>query len=224
MGEYLPPGCSPLVDCTCEEIGMIAEVMANLKKHGFQASFAETAADAKDMVLGLISPGAPVGVGGSVTIRQLNLIEILRQQGHEVYDHWQPGLSPEEIREIKLHHLTSPFFLTSTNALTQDGKLVNIDNTGNRVAAMIFGPQHVIVVAGKNKIVANVEQALKRIKEEVAPENTRRRGDKTPCAVTGKCEDCESPHRLCRVTSILERKTKGIKTFSVIIVGETLGY
>ncbi len=203
---------------------MIAEVMANLKKHGFQASFAETAADAKDMVLGLISPGAPVGVGGSVTIRQLNLIEILRQQGHEVYDHWQPGLSPEEIREIKLHHLTSPFFLTSTNALTQDGKLVNIDNTGNRVAAMIFGPQHVIVVAGKNKIVANVEQALKRIKEEVAPENTRRRGDKTPCAVTGKCEDCESPHRLCRVTSILERKTKGIKTFSVIIVGETLGY
>ncbi len=203
---------------------MLAEVMANLSKNGFQASFAETAADAKDMVLGLISPGAPVGVGGSVTIRQLNLIEILRQRGHEVYDHWQKGLSPEEIHKIKLKHLTSPFFLTSTNAITQDGKLVNIDNTGNRVAAMIFGPQHVIVVASKNKIVASVDEALHRIKEQVAPVNARRRQDQTPCAATGKCEDCHSPHRLCRVTTVLERKTKGVGTFSVIIVKETLGY
>lgn len=203
---------------------MLAETMANLVKNGFQASFAETAVAAKAMVLGMIPPGTPVGVGGSVTIRQLWLIEALRQRGHEVYDHWQAGLSPEEIREIKLHHLTSPFFLTSSNAITQDGKLVNIDNTGNRVAAMIFGPQHVIVVAGKNKIVANVDEALKRIKEEVAPINAQRRQDRTPCAVTGKCEDCASPHRLCRVTAILERKTKGVGVFSVIIVGETLGY
>lgn len=203
---------------------MLAEVMANLSKNGFQASFAGTAADAKDMVLGLISPGAPVGVGGSVTIRQLNLIEILRQQGHEVYDHWQKGLSPAEIHEIKLKHLISPFFLTSTNAITQDGKLVNIDNTGNRVAAMIFGPQHVIVVAGKNKIVASLDEALKRIKEQVAPVNAQRRQDQTPCAATGKCEDCHSPYRLCRVTTVLERKTRGIGTFSVIIVKETLGY
>ncbi len=203
---------------------MLAETMANLGKNGFQASFVETAVAAKAMVLGMISPGAPVGVGGSVTIRQLGLIEGLRQQGHEVYDHWQAGLSPEEIREIKLHHLSSPFFLTSSNAITRDGKLVNIDNTGNRVAAMVFGPQHVIVVAGQNKIVADVAEALKRIKEKVAPVNAQRRQDKTPCAVTGKCEDCQSPHRLCRVTSILERKTKGIETFSVIIVAETLGY
>ncbi len=203
---------------------MLAEVMANLNKHGFQASFAETAAAAKAMVFGMIPPGVPVGIGGSITIRQLHLIEILRQQGHEVYDHWQPGLSPEEIREIKLHHITLPVFLTSTNAITQDGKLVNIDNTGNRVAAMVFGPQHVVVVAGKNKIVANVDEALKRIKEKVAPATAQRRQDQTPCAVTGKCEDCQSPHRICRVTSILERKTKGIGIFSVIIVGETLGY
>jgi L-lactate utilization protein LutB len=203
---------------------MLAETMANLNKHGFQAKYVETAAEAKDMVLGLITPGAPVGVGGSVTIRQLNLIETLRQQGHEVHDHWQEGLSPEEVREIKLHHITSPFFLTSANAITQDGKLVNIDNTGNRVAAMIFGPRHVIMVASKNKIVASVDAALHRIKEQVAPVNAQRRQDKTPCAVTGKCEDCSSPHRLCRVTSILERKTKGVGTFSIIIVGETLGY
>ncbi|MHB8068874.1 MAG: lactate utilization protein [Desulfobaccales bacterium] len=203
---------------------MLAEVMANLNKNGFQASLAETAVDAKEMVLGLIPPGAAVGVGGSVTIRQLHLIETLCGQGHEVHDHWQQGLSPEEIREIKLRQIASPVFLTSTNALTRDGKLVNIDNTGNRVAAMIFGPQHVIVVAGINKIVANLEEALRRIKEKVAPVNTRRRQDQTPCAVTGKCEDCHSPHRLCRVTTILERKTRGVGTFSVIMVKEDLGY
>ena len=203
---------------------MAEEVLANLVKNGFQARFAKYAADAKAMVLGMIPPGVPVGVGGSVTIRQLNLIEDLRQRGHEVYDHWQKGLSPKEIKEIMLKHLTSPFFLTSTNAITQEGKLVNIDNTGNRVAAMIFGPQHVIVVAGKNKIVANLDEAIHRIKERVAPVNAQRRQDKTPCAVTGKCEDCTSPHRLCRVTTILERKTRGVGTFSVIIVGEILGY
>ncbi len=203
---------------------MLAKAMKNLVKNGFQASFAENAAAAKAMVLAMITPGAAVGVGGSVTIRQLHLIETLRRQGHEVYDHWQEGLSPEEIREIKLHHVTSPFFLTSTNAITQDGKLVNIDNTGNRVAAMIFGPQQVIVVAGKHKIVADVDQALQRIKEIVTPLVARRRRDNTPCAVTGKCEDCDSPHRLCRATTILERKTMGVGTFSVIIVGEDLGY
>jgi L-lactate utilization protein LutB len=202
---------------------MLAKTMKNLSKNGFKASFVESAAAAKAMVLGMIPPGAPVGIGGSVTIRELHLIESLRQQGHEVYDHWQEGLSPEEIREIKEHHVTSPVFLTSTNAITQDGKLVNIDNTGNRVAAMIFGPQQVIVVAGKHKIVADVDAALLRARDTVAPLVARRLGVNTPCAVTGKCDDCDSPHRLCRVTTILERKTMGVGTFSVIIVGEALG-
>jgi hypothetical protein len=141
-----------------------------------------------------------------------------------VHDIWQEGLSPKETKEIMFKHFTATSFLTSTNTITQDGKLVNIDNTGNRVAAMIFGPQHVIVVAGKNKIVANVDEALQRIKESAAPVNAQRRQDKTPCAVTGKCEDCTSPHRICRVTTVLERKTRGVGAFSVIIVGETLGY
>ena len=203
---------------------LVAEVIANLKKNGFQASFAETAAVARDMVLGMVPSGVPVGVGGSVTIRELHLIETLRKRGHKVYDHWQEGLSPEEIRETKLRHITSPVFLSSTNAITLDGRLVNIDNTGNRVAAMIFGPEHVIVVAGKNKIVSGLDEALNRIKTKVAPVNAFRRQDKTPCAATGKCQDCKSPGRICRVTMILERKTRGVGTFSVIIVGETLGY
>ncbi len=203
---------------------LVAEVIKNLISNGFQAGFVETAADARDRVLGMIPPGVAVGVGGSVTIRELHLIEVLRERGHRVHDHWQEGLSPQEIKEVKLHHITSPVFLSSTNAITRDGKLVNIDNTGNRVAAMAFGPEHVIVVAGKNKIVASLDEALNRIKTKVAPVNASRRQDKTPCATTGKCQDCKSPGRICRVTTILERKTRGVGTFSVIIVGETLGY
>ena len=203
---------------------MLEKAMANLIKNGFQARYVENAAEATAMVLGKITPGASVGVGGSITIRQLNLIEILRQQGHKVYDHWQEGLSPDEIREMQWHNLTSQVFLASTNAITADGKLVNTDNTGNRVAAMIFGPQQVIVVAGKNKIVADVDAALQKIKEKVTQLVARRRQENTACAATGICEDCDGPHRLCRATTILERKTMGVGTFSVIIVGEPLGY
>ena len=105
-----------------------------------------------------------------------------------------------------------------------DGKLINIDNTGNRVAAMIFGPEHVNAVVGKNKIVADVHEAVFRTKNHVAPANTKRRNDKTPCAADGKCHDCDSPDRLCRVTSILEKKTRGVAKFTVILVAEELGY
>ncbi len=201
-----------------------AEVIANLSRNGFAALWVETAQAAREQVLGIIPAGAAVGVGGSVTIRELNLLEDLRRRGHPVYDHWQDGLTPEDIRTVKLKQITAPFFLTSTNAVTRDGRLVNIDNTGNRVAAMIFGPEHVIVVAGRNKIVATVDDALARIKSAVAPQNASRRKDKTPCAVTGRCEDCSSPGRLCRVTTILDRKTRGVGTFTVILVGQDLGY
>ena len=203
---------------------MPIETIKRLNKNGFQASFAKTAAEARDMVLELIPPGVAVGIGGSVTIRQLDLIRLLRQQGHEVLDHWQEGLTPEQAKDIKRRHGSSPVFLTSTNAITRDGKLVNTDNTGNRVAAMIFGPAHVIIVAGKNKLVDGLDQALARIKTTVAPENAKRRQDKTPCAKTGECQDCDSPGRLCRATVILEKKTTGVGRFSVIIVDEPLGY
>jgi hypothetical protein len=203
---------------------MLAKVVANLTKNGFAARLAHNAAEAKSLVLDLIPAGLPVGVGGSVTIRQMDLIETLRQRGHEVFDHWEAGLSLEQSKEVKLRQVGAPVFLASANAVTQDGKLVNIDNTGNRVAAMIFGPNQVIVVAGRNKIVDGLDEALLRIKMHVAPLNAKRRMDKTPCAKTGECQDCHSPDRTCRVTTILERKTRGVGTFSVIIVDEDMGY
>ena len=124
---------------------------------------------------------------------------------------------------ISRKQINSPAFLTSVNAVTLDGKLVNIDNTGNRVAAMMFGPEHVIAVVGKNKVVTNVHEAVFRTKNHVTPTNTKRRNDNTPCAADGKCHDCDSPARLCRVTAILEKKTKGVGGFTVILSEEELG-
>ena len=200
------------------------ELLNTLKKNGMDALFVPTGEQARAKVLDMIPMNAKVGIGGSITIRQLGLIEALRNRGNEVYDHWQPGLSKEERLAVAKKHVSADYFLSSSNALTKDGKLVNTDNTGNRVSALVFGPEHVIVVLGTNKIVETVEEGMKRIKETAAPLNCQRRKDDTPCANGKDCPDCNSPDRLCRVTSIIEKKTKGIGTLSVIIAGEKLGY
>jgi hypothetical protein len=188
------------------------------------AVFLPTGEEARAKVLEMIPGMAKVGVGGSVTIRQLGLLEALVERGNQVFDHWQTGLSNEERMEMARKQLSADYFLSSSNALTMDGKIINTDNTGNRVSALIFGPQHVVVVLGTNKIVKDMEEGIRRIKEKAAPLNCQRRKDDTPCAKGKECPDCNSPDRLCRVTSIIEKKTKGIDSFSVIIVGEELGY
>ncbi len=200
------------------------ELLKKLESNGMQPYYFPHKEAAKDQILDMIPKAATVGIGGSVTVREMGLLDALQERGTPYFDHWQPGLSKEEIMEVKRKQVVADYFLTSTNGLTRDGKLVNIDNTGNRVSAMIFGPRHVIVVAGENKIVEDVHAAIQRIKEQVVPKNTSRRGDNTPCAKGKPCPDCNSPDRLCRVTTILEKRTKGVDTFSVIIVGETLGY
>jgi L-lactate utilization protein LutB len=202
----------------------IDDLLDKLGKNGMDAVFLPTGEEARAKVLEMIPGMAKVGVGGSVTIRQLGLLEALVERGNEVFDHWQTGLSNEERMEMARKQLSADYFLSSSNALTMDGKIINTDNTGNRVSALIFGPQHVVVVLGTNKIVKDMEEGIRRIKEKAAPLNCQRRKDDTPCAKGKECPDCNSPDRLCRVTSIIEKKTKGIDSFSVIIVGEELGY
>ncbi len=201
----------------------IAEVIASLKKNEMEAIYSSTAAEAKEEVLRRIPPRATVGVGGSVTLREMGLLEALEKRGNEVYDHWKEGLSPEGRLEVGKKHQRSDVFLTSTNALTMDGKLINVDATGNRITSMIMGPQKVMVITGVNKIVKNLNQGLARLKK-IAPRNCRRRKDPTPCAQDLSCHDCETPARICRVTAIIERRPWGMKEFTVILVGEELGY
>jgi len=194
-----------------------------LQDKGFQAAFCRTAAEARDWVLERTPSGAGVGVGGSITIRELGLMEVLAERGHRVLHHWEAGLGAEESMRLRREAAAADVYLTGSNAVTLDGALVNIDGAGNRVAAMIFGPGRVIVIAGINKVTGDVTAALERIRNVAAPRNAIRYGAKTPCAELGYCTDCDSPDRLCRVITIIDRQPiQG--DIHVCLVGETLGY
>ena len=194
-----------------------------LKAHDFDALVVKTREDAAREIYKYVTPGTKVGVGGSITIRELGILEPLKERGNIVYDHWAAGLSREQSREIRKSQLTSDLFLSSSNAVTMEGELVNVDGIGNRVGAITFGPKKVIIVAGYNKIVKNLDAAIKRVRNEAAPPNSRRLNLNAPCAKIGTCTDCDSPDRSCRVMVIHERKP-ALTDMLIILVGEELGY
>ena len=193
-----------------------------LRKHGFTAHYVETREEAKQLALEAVPAGASVGIGGSVTIRDLGIHDALKQRGSQVYDHWDATLSPTEKVVARDNQVKADVFMSSTNAITVDGALVNVDGTGNRVASMIFGPKASVVVCGYNKIVPDLESAIQRVREYAAPVNYKRLNAKAPCIEGGDCDNCPGP--LCRVTTIIDGKPSAKEQFVVIIVGEKLGY
>lgn len=164
-----------------------------------------------------------VAVGGSVTLNQLGVIDLIRQSDVDFVDRYAPELSREEMMEKFREGLLSDIFITSTNAMTLDGCLYNVDNTGNRVSAMIFGPKEVIVIAGMNKLCVDEQEAIKRIREYSAPANAMRLNKKTPCTKTGTCMDCHSHDRICSSYVKLGHQTQ-VNRIKVILVEENLGY
>ena len=194
-----------------------------LNKNGFESKYISDGKTACAEILNLIPKDAKVGVGGSMTMRQIGVMDTLEKKGNVIYDHWKPGLSPEDVLKIRRAHLTCDVFLTSANAVTMEGMLVSTDGAGNRVGAMMFGPGKVIVVAGVNKVVNDLHSAFRRIKEVATPQVVKDMGLEIPCAVTGFCSDCNSPMRACRATVILERKPF-FSDIHVLIVGEDLGF
>ena len=192
-----------------------------LKGHKFQAEYFESQKKAAEWILQKAHEATLIGVGGSSTVRGLGVLEVLEQQGKTVFDHYRFS-KPMEAVEAKRSQLTCDLFLSGANAITESGEIVNMDSSGNRVAAMTFGPKKVIVVAGINKLVSDIPQAFLRIREMVAPVNAKRLGLKTPCAETGKCSDCDVPQRICNVSMVLYRKPS-LSDISVAIVGEQLG-
>lgn len=201
---------------------IIEKTMTALKKHGFRAEFVKDRAAAKEMMLTLIPAGAKVGVPGSASVRATGIVEALREKGHELYDHWAPGLSPADGLKLRKQQLLCDVLLTSTNALTASGELVNMDGIGNRAGAMIFGPGKVIIVAGKNKIVPDLAAGRDRIKTIAAPRRAKELNLNTPCAKDGVCNDCNTPIRICRAEVILHRAPT-LTPIIVIIVDEELG-
>ncbi len=193
----------------------------NLKKHGFDAHFFSTAEQALTAILEMVSAYQTFGFGGSDTTRKIGLPEALRSSGKTVYDHW--GAAKSEDMNIRLLQGRADCFFCSANAVSANGEIVNVDGVGNRVNAMTFGVKKVIIVAGMNKVTNDLESALKRIREVAGPMRAKSLGMQTPCAETGVCSDCNSPQRICRITTILHRKPM-LTDISVILVGEELGF
>lgn len=194
-----------------------------LNARGFKARYAATADAAREAVLELIPAGASVGVGGSVTVRETGVMEPLEAKGCKIAHHWKPGLSAEDKTRVLMDELTADWYLTSANAVTKDGVIVNIDGTGNRVAVMSWAPGKIIYIVGINKIAADIESATQRARNIASPPNARRTGADTPCAKLGYCVDCNSPQRICNIFTIIPRSPLG-RECHVIIVGESLGY
>lgn len=200
------------------------KAVESLEKHGFTALFCPTPEDAAEYIMATAADAQSIGFGGSMSVVSLGVEARLRELGKEILNHGNPAFSLEERLQVMRRQLTCDLFLSGCNAVTLHGELVNIDATGNRVAAMFFGPQKVIVVAGRNKLVDGpAGDAIARVRNWATPPNSRRLNFKTPCATTGFCSDCNSPERLCRVTTIIDRKPR-FTDVRVLVVNADMGF
>lgn len=195
----------------------------NLNKHGFEALFFQNCAEARAHVLKTIFEYESFGFGGSDTTRKLDIIDTLKHQDKIIYDHWEDDLSPEMSLKIRRNQSACDCFFCSANAISMTGEIVNVDGVGNRTNAMSFGPGKVIIIAGINKLTPDLESALQRVRNIAGPMRAKSLGMQTPCAETGICNDCNSPQRICRITTILHRKPM-LTDMTVIIINEALGF
>jgi hypothetical protein len=187
---------------------MLDKVAAALVKRGFEAVAVSSREEALRLVLDEAENAQSVGWGGSETVKEIGARDALMASGKKICD----------------HQLEMDLFLLSANALTADGRIVNIDGRGNRVAASIAGPKRVVYVVGRNKIVeGGIDEAVARIKRCACPPNCRRLNKQTPCALTGECADCSSPDRICMVTVVMDRRPRATDVH-VVLVDEDLGY
>lgn len=194
-----------------------------LKHNGFDAVYVSSGADALAKVMEFVKPGMKVGFGGSMSVKGLGTQAAVAAAGAEILDHGAPGLDQERKMEILRAQLTCDLFIASSNALTLDGELFNVDGNGNRIAALTFGPRKTVVVVGANKIVRDLDEAISRVEQLASPMNNKRLDRPNPCVKSGTCMDCQGPTRICRVYQILKRKPS-LSDFTVIVVGEALGY
>jgi len=196
-------------------------VVQALQKRQFDAVYFSNADAAIAHFRSLLSREMLISFGGSQTLAELNIPEMLVQNGYRVLDRAR-AKTPEQREEIMRLALTCDTFLMSANAITQDGQLVNLDGNGNRLAPLLYGPRQVIVLAGMNKVVATAEDAIRRVRTIAAPENAQRFGLSTPCSKTGACADCLSPECIC-AQLLQTRFCRPAKRIRVILIGQDYG-
>jgi len=198
------------------------EMIEILQNKGYDTHYSENLDDAKELILNMIPKGSTIAVGGSETLEAMGLIDIFRGTDYKFFERYNTD-SFEDAVEVYRQSLLADFLVTGTNAITRKGELVNVDSSGNRIAGMIFGPKRVIVVTGANKVVDDIEAAMKRLKE-IAPMNALRNGHATPCIETGRCMDCQTPQRMCNSYAIINNGRKFEGRITVIMVAEETGF
>lgn len=198
------------------------QVIKNFQKRNIEGYYCSTAEEAADKALELIEEGSTVSWGGSMTLQQIGILEKLKETKLELLNR-DNAKNAEEKAEIQFKAFNCDYFLMSSNAITQDGKLVNIDGNGNRIAALIYGPRNVIIIAGMNKVTKDEDSAMKRVRNYAAPTNAIRLEQATPCTKTGNCHQCLVEDCIC-CQLLVTRKSSHDNRIKVILVGEELGF
>lgn len=198
-------------------------MIRNFRKRNIEAFYCEDREKAKELAMQFMKEDGTVGFGGSVTLNETGVLEAVEKVDHLTLIDRRLAKTPEEIREAFLQTIAADYFLMSTNAMTLDGELVNIDGKGNRIPCLIYGPKTVIVIAGMNKMTADVESAIKRIQNVASPINAATFDTQTPCGMTGRCGNCHSPETMC-CQILVTRHSRFPGRIKVILVGEELGH
>ena len=197
-------------------------LIKRFEKRRMNALYCETREEARKKVMEMIPKGATIGVGGSVTLTECGIMDDIRSSDYAFIDRFSAG-TPKEIKDVTARTAVADYFLMSTNAFTKDGELVNIDGRGNRLAFFIYGPEHVIVVTGMNKMAPDVPSAIDRVRSIASPPNCVRLERKTPCSVTGLCGDCLGDESICSQI-VVTRRSHIPGRITVVLVGEELGF
>ena len=197
-------------------------IIKNLNKRQIEGYYCPDKKSALTKALELIPKGASIGWGGSVTLDETGLLEAIQNGDYNIINR-ALAKTPEEQRKAYGKICCADYFLMSTNAITLDGDLINIDGRGNRVAFLCYGPQYVLILAGMNKVVTDIESGFKRVRNIASPPNAIRLNRKTPCAITGRCGDCYSPECMCG-QFVITRYSLIPNRIKVILIGEESGY
>lgn len=198
------------------------EIIGNFKSRNIDVEFFDSLANVNDKIINLISKDCSIGIGNSKTLKEMNISEILINRGNVVFDK-SYAKNKEETKKIKKKSLLSDWYITGTNAISKQGHIVNIGHSGNRVSAMIFGPDKVIVIIGKNKICNTLEEAIQRARNVAAPLNAKRAGYNPPCVTLNKCVDCKTDERVCFNLVIIEGQSDK-QRMKLFILNEELGF
>ena len=205
----------------CGEKGQ--KIVDGLKKRNIEGFYCRDKEEALKVVMDMVPDGASVGWGGSVTLEQIGLFDRLREKNCVMLDLKEGGKDPAETDRIYQQSVGADFFFMSTNGITENGELVNIDGAGTRLGRMIHGPKHVIIIAGINKISKDIETAIDRIQNEVCPILAVRTGRNTACGNLGRCGNCFTPDSMC-CEIVITRKSRQDGRMKLVLVGEELGY